>query len=694
MDYNDWSESLYSYFFHPSSAHEQIFFSIDGALLVELSDFANESDAKSSLGQAVCTAIDGATWNCKKIVNRIDVWERKGSEGAHPALPFLALTVLAVAEMAKAGEGHGANNYYKPLRKLIDPSDKRSGSPGSNISGFSTHIENIWGSIERWSTDELGGETGILSSIAGNLRYVGLALQHNLIRRSDLRRLPLFFRHAGITPDDEAKEFINPPELRRSLYHWSQPRSEQWSTRLATMSEEKSSAEKELQEHCERILLRELRQWDGRPRDPAGRVAGQLRLGIDNLQQPKPSIFAEWSEGLPEEETLTLPNGKIEEIVKSSSIDWYSDKPLPLDDPCIENSLKKGLEVSGKVYNFIFEDNDLYLLRFSAELGKWCSVSNFSYGHPHLFLTTKIHKESIIDFLKGSTAKNSQLSCMSLDGDIFSDWVISRPFRLDVQPDSSAPLPLKPYLHTGKSFRLRLLGGLRIGPTNRVYLKGGEPTIGLSDLAEPSDLVIVKNADTEKSISISPKGNCEEIDLWDKKLETGPYLVTHGPSRTTFQITEGIKNSISNTTVIKGLESTMGRVTGTVMVKALENDIKQTPTPYIVEFSKQDSIFLGSSHNEFYKGLEYPRWWEHKVGGLNWALIDVWLNFEPVWQLIEDGNGGLTAKLVDGMTPVVRRPLASENPKWRTAISQSSLDVSETQEIVALWDTYKKAAQQ
>ena len=44
MDYNDWSESLYSYFFHPSSAHEQIFFSIDGALLVELSDFAKCSD--------------------------------------------------------------------------------------------------------------------------------------------------------------------------------------------------------------------------------------------------------------------------------------------------------------------------------------------------------------------------------------------------------------------------------------------------------------------------------------------------------------------------------------------------------------------------------------------------------------------------------------------------------------------------
>jgi hypothetical protein len=691
LNYNDWAETLYSYFFHSSSANEHIFFSIDGALLVELSDFTDESDAKSSLGQAVSAAIDDATWNCKKVANRIDVWERKGSEGAHPALPFLALTVLAVAEMAKTGEAHSASNYYKPLRKLIDPNDKKAGSPGSKINGFSAHIENIWESVERWSKDKLRGETGILMSVAGNLRYVGLALQHNLVRTSDLRRLPQFFLHMGLAPDD--KESVNSADLRRGLHAWSLARSEQWAARLAVMSEKKASAETELQEHCERILMQELSKWDGRLRDSAGRLAGHLRLGIDDLKRPKPSLFIEWREGLPDKDTLTLPNGEREEILKPKSINWYGDDPLPISRTSVEYGLKNGLELSGGSLKYIFEENDLYLLRFSDDLGKWASVSNFNYGQPHCFFTHRTHSAEISAFLQQHSSSDSNLSSKQVDADTFMDWFISSPFRLDALPSGDIPQPLKPYLRSGRSFRLRLLSGLKIGPTKGTYLKGGEPIIALSDLADSNTPLNIKNTQSGRIRTVATGAECSEIELWSEHLEAGPYEVTHGLSRVSFRIVEGIKSSVSGDAATEALESSIGVVTGTIAIPEAARTAGKSIAPYTVKFSPKESTFLGRSPIDFHQELVHPRWWEHKLGGLIWDSIDVWLSFEPVWHLTMTGQGEFSALLIGDPESANRPDLTCQNVEWSKVIQQSTLTEGADSQVIALWATYLEAAQ-
>ena len=146
LSYEDWAERLFEFFFDEENDGEAILFAIDEPTLQEIYPEGGTA-AESSLAQAVASRIQGSQWLVSNVyLNMVQPWERLGRPGAHPALPLLALTVLAASKM-QTGGSFAANNYYVPLRRTLDPNDVGHGPPGD----FTDYIEQLWFSVEEWS---------------------------------------------------------------------------------------------------------------------------------------------------------------------------------------------------------------------------------------------------------------------------------------------------------------------------------------------------------------------------------------------------------------------------------------------------------------------------------------------------------------------------------------------------------------
>ena len=216
--YDHWAKLLADFFFDKAHAGEEILFAVDDRSLAEASGL-DENHAAKSLSHAVNTVV-GPQWYLAPLTRRVARWRQEGAKGPHPGLPFLAITVLAASRMGE-NESFASHNFYEPLRRLLDPVDFEKGAPGT----FTNHIWPLWHDLERWANDDLHGTRGrLVVRDPGHFRYVGLAIQHALVKSSDLRQLDAFFRRIGLEPGEE----VLPAELRRALAIWTAARAEPW----------------------------------------------------------------------------------------------------------------------------------------------------------------------------------------------------------------------------------------------------------------------------------------------------------------------------------------------------------------------------------------------------------------------------------------------------------------------------------
>ena len=93
LSYDDWAEALAAFFFDEAHAGDEILFAVDERSLSEVCGLP-EREAVESLSNAVRSVV-GRRWGVATIAQLVRAWRRRGSTGAHPALPLLALTVLA-----------------------------------------------------------------------------------------------------------------------------------------------------------------------------------------------------------------------------------------------------------------------------------------------------------------------------------------------------------------------------------------------------------------------------------------------------------------------------------------------------------------------------------------------------------------------------------------------------------------------
>jgi hypothetical protein len=668
MSYDDWANAIAAFFFDEAHDGEEVLFAVDDTSLAEASGLA-EDVAADSLCKVVRLEV-GRHWSLANIAHLTQAWRRRGAEGAHPALPFLALTVLAASRMG-ADEALAPHNYYRPLRRLVDTSDNGRGEPGD----FTEWIEYLWKDLGRWANSDLAGRSGrIVLRPPGHHRYVGLAIQHALVRGGDVRHLDTFFRRIGLEPG----EMVPPPELRRALAAWVGMRTEPWARRLRRLAEDP-----ELNSYCEALLERGARQWDGRLRDPrTGRPIGRVRVGIDSKRHPDVGLYAQWDERLPSDATLVTPSGG--EVALHRWEGWY--EPLPLPDVDVASALVDGLDSSRDGCGFTLRAEDAYALAQDDDLGRWVSVDSIEYGVRYQLLVWRTSASEVADFLKTVAAEWEQVQ-RSPSWRLPPGWVFFRDVRIDARPTAEPPSPLAPLIRSGSSPRLRLVGGLPIGPRPGVYLRGGEPALGLSTLSD-ADTVQVTCLDDGRTEPVRLKrADVEELPLWELRLGPGRYEIAHGGSTVTMQVVDGIAEAAG-----PGAGSVVHRGNGDVVASGTRASAQAgRPLPVTVLAPRPGAvaILIGPTSRDVAR-VTLPTWTREIVGfEPSWKTIDAWVDFDPVWELITDPGGLVEARQLGALEPEPHVPSETE---WAGWIGRSTLAPEQPLAAEELWARYRAAA--
>lgn len=664
--YDDWAELLAGFFFDEAHGGEEILFAVDE---LSLSEASGIRDAGASLASAVQSVI-GRHWDIAAVSRRVKNWRESGSEGPHPALPLLALTVLAASRMGSY-EGYAPHKFYVPLRKAVDPSDSETGAPGSYL----RHVRGLWEDLARWANEDRRGKFGRLTVRDPGVHYGrGLAFQHALVKSYDLQQLDVFFRRIGLEPGDE----VSARELRRSLAVWTAPRHEPWAHRLHRVS-----ADEDLCEYAEALLVREANRWDGRPRDPrTGRAVGRIRLGFRSVRRPRLGLFIQWDERLPEHVDLTLPSG--ERISLDRDHGWFA--PHPLDGVSLVDAMETGLTLGGDGHRFALSAEDAYALSYDDDLGTWISVDRMSFGDRYHLLVREEYLAEVLSFVKveSTTDSNAADSAKPFP----RGWRLVTDVRIDGRPRSAAPAALAALIPSGVGPRLRLLGGLRLPSQPNAYLRGGEPALALSSLTDDTFIKIRQaSSGTTERFRVAVAAN-NEVPLWQLRLEPDLYEITHGESTVRLQIVDGIAEAAgpgAGTVQLAAIDNVS--VTGTQSDRVVARPLPITvpaPAPH------QALILLGARAGE-HLYVECPLWLSELAGfELSWRHLDAWPSFETAWILMKGSAGRYEAILRSHLEPEFTSD--GRESLWGRAIAIASVPVWERDEARRLWERYRQAA--
>jgi len=692
-NYEDWSERLFQTFFSTDNGGEDILFAIDDTVLAEISALSEEGEdgGAASLSRAVKSRVSGQ-WRLGNISAAARAWERRGT-GAHPALPVLALTVLAASRMA-ADESIANTNYYVPLRRLLDPGDPGRGAPGD----FRDEILGLWESVREWSEVALEGRLGILKAdtTGSHFPYIASALQHAFLRSSDLHRLDAFFRVLGIEPAGE------PPvggELRRALKSWTSNKEEAWARRLHKACLD--DLDNELHKHCERLLIREARRWDGMPRDVmTGRAVGRLRLAIKSRKHPGVQLFAQWDERIGNEVELVVPGDGPSSLRREGDSEWFEPNPLgEFSPPLIDDWLSDGVEFAGAPTKFQLLGSAAHVLRYDEEMFSYVSVDFMTIGWTHLILTRRKHVDEVKNFLATLTEDSDidREAATVSDDPHLADWRLIGPFKIDSRPATRPPEVLAQYLAAGTGLSLRLIGGLKVGPNQRTYLVNGEPAIGLNELIEDRPRLYRVGPDGEEvEVPLKSEGQVEsereEVPLWEERLEPGQYKIRQGPATVRLEIVDGIAAAAGPGA---GSVRLNGNIEGTVV-----HDRDEVAQPWMVKapIGLKESFLLGAGGPTEYDSVCRPRWFNAALkmaeggGDLAWRHIDAWSSFEPIWQVLKSGSEGQSDELhlLEERPPITSEPFAA-GTSWSKALCETALAEDAPEAAAVLLQAYREA---
>jgi hypothetical protein len=667
--YDDWADLLARFYFDDAHDGAEILFAVDEVSLAEASGLEEEAAARS-LGGAVRLVI-GDRWNVGAVKGLVDRWRKAGASGPHPALPFLALTVLAASRMGEY-EGFAPHKFYVPLRRALVPEDPETDAPGS----YRVLIRGLWDDLSRWANIDNGGRRGRLT-IRDPGRHYGrkLAMQHALVKSYDLRQLDAFFRRIGLQPGED----VAPQELRRALSVWTADRSEPWARRLHRMS-----SDPDLEEHAEILLARVAERWDGRPRDPrTGRAVGRIRIGFGSRKRPELGVFVQWDERLPDVVEVALPSGSAIELRRDAG--WYT--PHPIGEVDVADAMANGLGLLGGRQSFDLRAEEVYALAYDDDLGAWTSVDSMSYGDRYHLVLERHALSEVLRFVESESSLTPQVEERT-SRFLPTGWVLVSDVRIDARPNAAPPGCLASLVPAGSGPRLRLVGGLPLRAAHGVYLRGGEPSVALSTMTDAGWISITRVSTGEVEELRVPDGGNREVPLWHLQLEPDQYDIQHGDSIVALQIVEGIAEAAG-----QGAGSVTHRGMGSSEV--VGTSVRPTPSgrhPITVPAPAADDsvILLGSRPGEQCR-VQLPTWLSGPLGfAPSWTTIDAWPDFVPVWLLRRGADRRYEASVLTARNP--DGDASGSGSQWARLISIAHVADDETGTAQDLWNRYRVAA--
>ena len=217
--YLAWNSYIADFFFNESSSGTPVYLDVDDEFFseIEKSNFAYQFDLEpfDEFIYVIRSLIkEGNSDQFLKfeILLRKYNLKVKGGDvevGEPPIIALLAVFVMAASQMSH-NEEHGANAYYPILAKILEIPNS-----GPFQNRFRENTEPFWAALDQWLTNQ-SGKIGVPSANAISHRYVGLPISQSLIRTSDRKNLPRFFRWAGLMPGSE----LAPISITPLLQEW------------------------------------------------------------------------------------------------------------------------------------------------------------------------------------------------------------------------------------------------------------------------------------------------------------------------------------------------------------------------------------------------------------------------------------------------------------------------------------------
>lgn len=657
FDYDWWALALESRFFNEAFDGEPVTLCVDEQELASMTALP-PVEAIEALASAVRTVVM-PNYRFEVVRRRAEKWQRSGFVGPPPALPLLALTVLAASRMSSHG-GRGAPAFYPRVRELLRPGDTSAGDPGD----YANAVPRLWEQLRHWLEDELAGTRGLPTiTMHPHFVNVGYSLQQAVLRTADRRRIYQFLRSIRFEPG----ETVLASELRRALSIWARRRGHD---RLAGLADDSRYTE-----YAEALLARIAATWDGRLRDE---VTGVRTLPVLLTLQSRPRALAFTllrEPDLPKELVLRFPNGA--ESLTSPSENWYEPNPLPIE--LTAERLNDGFKLAGDLVGAFFEPADVYVLQHNDDLVQPVQRSKIHYGEKH-FLIVRANLAPVVE----RWIAQEQLEGLIDKGAaswLPPGWALIRDFRISARPATTPPRALADMLGSSGGSRLRLVGGLPLPGMPGTYLTRGAPMIAL-----PSD-------SENRTVSLECNGfdpiRLRAVDgdypLTALSLVPGTYRVVHDRGTVTFDLIDGLTDSPNGEVGGLRLVGFEGR-----SAAGLHAQVPHPCEPATVPMGGAEIVVIVGAKDDEFRTVRRPAWLEKYAGGaLSWTRIDAWVPFAPVWALLWRKGKPLEARPIGDIAPGPIDPNSAYAQRLRGAELWARADVLAAQR----WSRYLAACE-
>lgn len=434
------------------------------------------------------------------------LWESDTSKPP-PFIGFLAFCVLAAFDMERnSSKGVSTTNYYARFEELL----------GAKRPQKFYDVHQLWERLNKWLDEDLKGMLGQSTARYVNHKHVGYPISQALLRQTDRNKLPLFYERCGLQPNEQN---VSSDFIYKELLGWSKLSTFPFDQRFQRIFEQESNG---TVHEVAKMVLAEYEVWDGRTADEIrdGVISAEIILQLEpDYDICHLTLFppAQSRNGTP----LLEGHYKDKQQLHKLEYDPFSNAWFtPLSNvPFLQQAIAgNNIELVYKQHKLYFKARQFFLFQpDDGELGHWVHTNS----RPEL--NTRYHllchpeqAKSLHNYLNGcATISNS----ITLTNPLLKQWVWLRDVTFLTIPTVTDEL-FQSIVPKHPQNTVKLLNGLKLG-RNR-YLQGGEPTIIVNNLSQPTTLHINDMACGELGY------NNNSVELTQYNLSVGTHQIRVG----------------------------------------------------------------------------------------------------------------------------------------------------------------------
>ncbi|MFJ5832020.1 hypothetical protein [Streptomyces sp. NPDC093089] len=540
--YDQWHEVLSEEFFGPDHALQSTVLYVDDEVEREI---AERNGIDTPLAQAVS---DEMYWEGSdrpllwRVLSQCRTWAAKGSVGAPPSLPVLAVSVLAATRMATSDGMLRTNFRGRWYQVFRVPQESRK---VNRLDRALDDVAAMWEELDSWLEDA-GGLYGA-STVSTDEHYwrIGYPISQALVRRADRQVLTRFFATTRLRPRNSTD--VPGRELLRRLTAWSAGRDRHLSPRL--MEELQFASESGNFGKGDPLIVSLLERlaydWDGTLHEPdrkQRRRALGLRLAVTDRGR-RLEWLADAAEGV-EQTTVRIHDGRSFTLRTDYGNVYSGLETLHPSEP----QLRLGVRLESDDLVIEWVPQEVVLLRMHSDLGEWVSTEYFEPGEQHWILASSAAAGQVGSML--SSIGTHTIREVPLPG--IPGWRIfkgvravdSTAFTRALDSGGEHVHVLQPQVRQ----HAKLIGGLRIAREYRAgssvaghYLRGGEPDLLLPAAHSPDGTVEVALDGKTSKLRADPR---MPFPLNCLRLEEGQHEVGTSSSSRVFTVYDGFHEGL------------------------------------------------------------------------------------------------------------------------------------------------------